>query len=172
MIKEQQILAIDPGTTKSGMIHATATEGEDPLAIHTAFSEIPNIELIRFLGNFKQCRISIEMVACYGMAVGREVFETCIWVGKFLREAKTAGLPVRLVYRREVKLLLCNSTKANDSNVRQALLDIYPGSGGGKVPQVGAKKEPGPLYGVSKHAWAALGVATVAQHSWDELYEF
>ncbi len=62
------------------------------------------------------------------------------------------------VFRREVKLALCNSMQAKDANVRRALLDMYPATGGGKTPQVGTKGKPGPLYGVKSHAWAALGV--------------
>ena len=54
---------------------------------------------------------------------------------------------------------LCNSVRAKDSNVRQALLDRFPATGGGKTPQIGTKSKPGPLYGFSKDMWAALGVA-------------
>ena len=46
----------------------------------------------------------------------------------------------------------------------QALLDLFPRTGGGATPQIGTKGKPGPLYGVSSHAWAALGVAVTASH--------
>jgi hypothetical protein len=62
---------------------------------------------------------------------------------------------VRLVYRKDVKLLLCGSPRAKDANIRQALLDLLG-------PQ-GTKAKPGPTYGVKSHAWAALGVAVTAQ---------
>jgi hypothetical protein len=53
--------------------------------------------------------------------------------------------------------------RAKDPNIRQALLDIFPGTGGGATPQIGTKAKPGPLYGVTSHAWSALAVAiTVA----------
>lgn len=45
-----------------------------------------------------------------------------------------------------------------------ALLDLFPRTGGGATPQIGTKAKPGPLYGVSSHAWAALGVAVTAKH--------
>ena len=60
-------------------------------------------------------------------------------------------------------MYLCNSMRAKDSNIRQAILDRYPTTGGGKCPQVGTKKEPGPLYGVSKDVWAAIGVGLTYQ---------
>jgi hypothetical protein len=105
--------------------------------------------------------LAIEMIASYGMPVGREVFETCVWIGRFVeafsRDSR-AHAP-RLVYRKDVKMHLCGTNKAKDANVRQALLDLFPRTGGGATPQVGTKAKPGPLYGVSTHAWPALGVA-------------
>ena len=99
------------------------------------------------------------MVECYGMPVGREVFRTVLWTGRIVEHYKAAGVPVYLVTRRQVKLHLCNSARAKDANVRQAILDRFAGIGGGKCPQVGTKSHPGPLYGVKSHLWAALGVA-------------
>jgi hypothetical protein len=64
------------------------------------------------------------------------------------------------VYRRDVKLHICGSQRAKDANIRQALIDCY----GGKVEAIGKKKAPGPLYGISSHAWSALAVA---QTWWD-----
>ena len=95
------------------------------------------------------------------MAVGREVFETCVWIGRFQQAWRDPGA-VELVYRKDVKLHLCGTNKAKDANVRQALLDMFPRTGGGATPQVGTKHQPGPLYGVSSHAWPALGVAITA----------
>ena len=56
----------------------------------------------------------------------------------------------------EVKMNLCHSAKANDADIRQALIDRF---GPGKQKAIGLKGSPGPLYGVSKHCWAALALA-------------
>lgn len=145
-----RILAIDPGTTESGWC-----ELWDGAVIDSGIW--PNDELVAGLqkGRFEQCHsLAIEMIASYGMAVGKEVFETCLWIGRFV-QAWRSPEDVCLVYRRDVKLHLCGSTKAKDANIRQALIDLIG-------PQ-GTKKAPGPTYGVKSHAWAALGVAaTVA----------
>lgn len=143
------IIALDPGTTESGwcLLH----DGR----VHDS-GVMPNDDLLRrlpLLGNWSDT-LAIEMIASYGMAVGREVFETCVWIGRF-QQAWHNPDAVKLVYRREVKLHLCGTAKAKDPNIRQALLDLIG-------PQ-GTKKAPGPTYGVRSHAWAALGVAvTVA----------
>jgi hypothetical protein len=93
------------------------------------------------------------MVASYGMPVGREVFETCVWIGRFQQSWRYPEA-VKLVYRRDVKLHLCGNSRAKDANIRQALID--------KLGPVGTKSAPGPLYGVKSHAWAAVAVAVTA----------
>jgi hypothetical protein len=84
------------------------------------------------------------------MAVGREVFETVFAIGMFSQHVRG----IRLVPRRDVKMHLCQSPRAKDGNIRQALLD--------RCGVVGTKKSPGPLYGISQHRWSALAVAVTA----------
>ena len=150
------IFAIDPGTTQSGWVLY-----EPHRVIDSGVSD--NYDMLEWVKAGQGASIlALEMVASYGMAVGKEVFETVRWVGRF-QQAWHQPERVKLVYRAQVKLHLCKSAKANDANIRQALLDLFPATGGGKTPQIGIKSKPGPLFGVSSHAWAALGVAvTVA----------
>ncbi|WP_197497489.1 hypothetical protein [Cupriavidus sp. D384] len=145
-----RILAIDPGTTESGWVLLDRD-------IVVMSGVMPNADVVSMLavGSKGPYTLAIEMIASYGMAVGREVFETCVWIGRF-KQAWHSPEAVRLVYRRDVKLHLCGSPRAKDANIRQALLDLIG-------PQ-GTKKQPGPTYGVKSHAWAALGVAVTAQH--------
>jgi hypothetical protein len=149
------ILAIDPGTTHSGWCFVRSGS--------VKFSGVyPNHDILTLLrGNLDP--VAIEMIASYGMPVGSEVFETCVWIGRFMQEAARAigEDRTRLIYRRDVKLHLCGSPRAKDANIRQALVDRY----GGKAAAIGTKKQPGPLYGVKSHAWAALGVAITAQET-------
>jgi hypothetical protein len=153
---EMMILAIDPGTTESGWVLF------DCERVHSSGVE-PNPLMLKRIQHWTAARLAIEMIASYGMPVGREVFETCVWIGRFV-QAWHDPEAVTLVYRKDVKLHLCGSPRAKDPNVRQALIDLFPGTGGGKTPQIGTKGQPGPLYGVSSHAWPALGVAITAQH--------
>lgn len=144
------ILAIDPGTAESGW--CTFLEGK---VCESGTSSNADV-----LEHIKQCNYSrintlaIEMVASYGMAVGREVFETVRWIGRF-QQAWRAPEEVRLIYRRDVKSHLCGSMRAKDTNVWQAIID--------RLGPVGTKKEPGPLYGVKSHARSAVAVAIIAE---------
>lgn len=145
-----KILSIDPGTDESGWVLF------DNVRI-TASGVSPNetmLHQVKMEGYSDIDVLAIEMIASYGMPVGREVFETCVWIGRYVQAWRTPEA-VRLVYRRDVKLHLCGTSKAKDANIRQALIDLLG-------PQ-GTKKAQGATYGVKSHAWAALGVAvTVA----------
>jgi hypothetical protein len=158
------IHAIDPGTDESGFV-SLQVDGADILSVIPT-PTIQNEALIPLLlcsndaGKHAQVTV-IESIESYGMPVGAEVFETVHWAGRFFQASDsnpTHDTPVRIP-RRTIKLHLCNDSRARDSNIRQALLNRFPRTGGGATPQKGTKAQPGPLYGVSKHAWAALAVA-------------
>lgn len=151
-----RIFAIDPGTTESGWCLLSAGRVEDS-GVH------PNHDVVRWVQAGQDADIlAIEMIAGMGMTVGQTTFETVRWIGRF-QQAWRDPEAVHLVYRRQVKTFLCGNQQAKDGNVRQALIDLFPPLGGGLVPQIGTKRLPGPLLGVSSHAWSALAVAmTVA----------
>lgn len=148
------ILAIDPGTTQSAWC---LFNGEKVIDCDIELNALVRAKLKCL--DFDETQLAIEMIASFGMPVGAEVFQTCLWIGRFMEVAESRSIDCELVYRKDVKLHLCQSTRAKDPNVRQALIDRFEPLGGGKVPQIGTKSKPGPLYGVSSHVWAALAVA-------------
>ena len=159
------ILALDPGTTQTGW----AIVADDMRVLEHGITQ-NNVVLSRISNHateggfdFKIDGVATEMIASYGMPVGREVFETCIWIGRFM-QAWRSPEKVIIVYRKDVKMHLCGTTRAKDTNVRQAIIDLYEPTGGGSTPQIGTTKQPGPLYGVSSHVWPAIGVGIVAHH--------
>jgi len=93
------------------------------------------------------------------MPVGREVFETVLWIGRFVEAWNVRGRQHVLIYRRDVKLFHCEHQRATDSNIRAALIDRY---GPGKLKAIGNKKAPGPLYGFKGDHWSALAIALKA----------
>ena len=158
-----RILNIDPGPIESAF--ALLDEMARPLA----FAKVPNDDLARFLvpagGHTPWIGtpdlVAIEMVASYGMAVGAEVFDTCVWIGRYAQLAENAGSRTLLVKRPDVKMHHCHNRGAKDSNIRQALVDrfAYGQPNFGK----GTKKSPGFFYGFGADVWQAyaLGVKVV-----------
>ena len=154
-----RILAIDPGSEQSAYVFYE----EGKVIDHRILT---NKLLLTKFCEFYNAEMAIEMVASYGMPVGKSVFETCLWIGRFIQA--WLPKPATKVYRKtDICMHLCHSARAKDSNIRQALIDRYPATGGGKCPQIGIKSKPGPLFGVSKDVWSALAVAV----TFDELYE-
>lgn len=152
------ILAIDPGNTESAYVLV-----EDDLSRVVEKGKVENFELVDIILRIKDEHsslehIAIEMIASYGMAVGKTVFETCVWIGRFIQLIRIEfGVEADLIYRSEEKMCLCHSMKAKDSNIRQALVDIYAPNtpNGGK----GTKKSPGYFYGFKSDIYSALAVA-------------
>lgn len=148
------VLAIDPGNTETGYA-LICSETCRPIDI----GKVDNHELLprllcADLGNADVT--AIEMVASYGMAVGKEVFETCVWIGRYLQASEgKAGL----VYRRDVKLHHCHSSKAKDSNITQALIDRF--ASGEANRGKGTKAAPGWFYGFKADIWQAYALAVL-----------
>jgi hypothetical protein len=143
------ILAIDPGTTRSGWIQY-AIEEQRPVD----FGIDDNAVLISMLRAGEYIGpVVIEQVASYGMPLGSETLETVYWSGRFAEACRP--VPVHRLTRLAIKSHLCHSGKANDATIRQALIDRF----GGKERAIGRKASPGPLYGIHADLWAALAVA-------------
>jgi hypothetical protein len=136
------LLAVDPGTDASGYVLFDRAEQR---VVESGV--LPNDKMLeKCLLNYP---LAIEMIASYGMSVGQEVFETCVWIGRFMQAHEPYATD--RVYRRDVKLHLCGTPRAKDTNIWQALVDRFG--------PVGTKKAPGVLYGVKSHARAALALA-------------
>lgn len=155
-----RILGIDPGNIQSAycLIDAATLR---PLE----FGKLENEALRRYLRQElsfdEQDRAAIEMIASYGMPVGREVFDTCRWIGVYQEVlSRKLYIPPTLIYRQQEKLHICHDSRAKDTNIRRALIDRFAKHDlkNGK----GTKKEPDWFYGFSgTDMYAAYSVALV-----------
>lgn len=154
-----RLLAIDPGNTQSAYV-VIDTDTRKPFE----FAKVPNDHLVFTLLEWAGAieHVVIEMVASYGMAVGADVFETCVWTGRFQQtfDLLSPDTDVQLVKRQPVKLHHCHSPKAKDANIRQALVDRFaPGQPNhGK----GTKAQPGWFHGFRADIWQAYALAVYA----------
>lgn len=146
------VIGIDPGPEQSAYVEFDGSRVWRH-GIET------NKHLQTMMCSFVHEPIFIEMIASYGMAVGASVFNTCAQIGWFEAVADWCGIEAHRVFRKDVKLHLCNSPRAKDANVRQALID--------RLGPQGTKKAPGATYGVRSHEWAALAVAV---YGWDQTF--
>ena len=138
------IIAIDPGNAQSGYCVIDRSTLR-PLE----FGKIDNAELLQKLSSagVQGWRWAvIEMVASYGMSVGREVFDTVLWIGRFYE------------------------ARANDAAIRRALIDRFADHDlkNGR----GTKKNPDFFYGFKADVWAAYAVGLTAIENRENDYHF
>lgn len=154
-----KIIALDPGNTKTGYV-VVRHDGRDILEVIEK-GKVENAQIFDVLLRHNRYALAVEMIASYGMPVGVEVFDTCVWIGRFIEYARTLKLAqdIQLIYRKEEKLFLCGYLTAKDRDITRALVNRYaPGQ-----PNLGkgTKGMPGFFYGFRADIWQAMAVATV-----------
>ena len=130
------VFSIDPGNIQSGwcIVDGETMKPQD-------FGKTDNDEL---LDSFERL-----IRVC-------EVFETCVWIGRFTEKAKQLQKDVEYITRKDEKINICHSMKANDATIRRALIDRFAKHDlkNGK----GTKKNPDWFYGFKSDIWAAYAV--------------
>ena len=150
-----KVLGIDPGNAESAYV-IIDSESLKPEYVAKVDNELLR-EIIKTDGMAHVDRAAVERVASYGMPVGREVFETCEWIGRFSQLLENEGIPVSYVYRKDEKLHICGDSRAKDANIRRALIDRFAVRDlkNGK----GTKSNQDFFYGFKSDCWAAYSVA-------------
>lgn len=136
------IYAIDPGNTRSAFVLF------DPKKQRIESMGLEdNDSLVRQLTMLPK-RISvfaIERVASFGFCVGREIFETCEWVGRFWQAVATQNVRIYPVYRKQVVVHHTAKATAGDSLVRAEMISRF-----GKENLKGCKYD----------IWSALAISS------------
>ena len=120
------ILGIDPGCELSAycLCDYDTLKPKD-------FGKVTNAELIdkviTLINDNAMQVVAVELIQSYGMAVGKEVFETCYFIGKLCDriERNTSIKQIRRIYRKDEKLAICGNLKANDTIIRHTLIDMF-----------------------------------------------
>lgn len=148
------ILSIDPGTRQSGYVWLdnSSTGGHTPRVYERGVTG--NSTLLAVCQEYNKWGIlAVEDMQSMGDRVGQSVFRTCQWAGLFIGAWRAVNYT--LVRRTDVKKHHCPGMRAKDKDIRAALIARYETD---TQPAIGIKKHPGPLYGVSSHAWSALAI--------------
>lgn len=141
-----QILAIDPGTVESGVVLFDCGKV-------ISAGVIPNDDVLKIVADDRSEILAIELFVATNQRLGNESIETIHWAGRFHQSCGDPGSAM-LIPRYQVKKSLGLGHRDGDKEVKAALIAA--------IGPKGTKKEPGPTFGVSSHAWAALGVAWAA----------
>jgi len=152
------ILGIDPGTRETA--YAFIDRGDlRPIEFAKVSNELMVAILQQAVEDYPACDmdVAIENVGHYGtgMPAGKDVFDTCRWIGRY--EQIISPRPYALLLRKTIVTNFCGKTTGKDANVSQALADRFaPGEPNkGK----GTKNAPGWFYGFKDDIWSAYAVA-------------
>lgn len=151
------VLAIDEGNEYSG--YCVMLDDYTPVD----FGKVPNMELLEYIRDiaekYKGLTLAIEKFESYGMPVGKSVFDSCVWAGRFIQECQRSHVSYRWVSRKDEKMVICGSMKANDTTIRHALIDMFCKHDyrTGK----GTAKNPDFFHGFKADVWSAFAIGYV-----------
>lgn len=154
-----RILGVDPGTFETAY---TIFDGKNIIS----FGKVSNEEFIKFLIRNKDLYelVSVEMIKSYGMPIGDSVLETCVFIGRIEQTILTLNKKIQKVFRKTIATHICNNPRANDTNIKHALIDRFakytPNYG------KGVKGSKGYFYGFAADVWQSFAVCV---YTWDKL---
>jgi len=162
-MEKKIILAIDPGNIESAYV---LWDGEKMLDKNY----LPNKEC---LSKFEQQRfqnidcVVIEMVSSYGMPIGQNTIDTCVWIGIFKQFFHNKEVHLR--FRQTVKMHHCHALNGvNDGAINNVLKGKYGDDKTQKRPNEviwnDCVKHNGGREYMNGDIWAAFALAT----SWTE----
>lgn len=151
-----RILAIDPGTKRTGMI---LWDSDDECVIDCnlfeCFDDVFGYVCDSYC-NFRHDILVVEGIQPLGQILGKDTIDTILFIGGLIRE-----FPASVVYRSDIKMHFCHRMKGvGDANINSVLSSRF----GGK----GTKKFPGKLYGIRADIWSALAIAVYYQDTFGE----
>jgi len=149
---KKRILGIDPGPVISG--YFVLKDGELRERSIVSNHVLEGICFTRLWD-----LVAIEWIQSYGKIVGRDIFATCLQIGRFTKACDMGKKKKiwKLYPRTKVRAYITGIPNAKDGDVRRALINRFGG------PNKGEPLGANGLYEkVTGHAWSALAVAVYA----------
>lgn len=126
MTRPTNILAIDPGTTESGICLIQDYQYEQPYILRA--EKLPNYDLVSKLMLFTSpgTEVVIEGMSNQSRMFGDSSIQTCYFIGKLLHICEVLyKLPVTVYKRHQYGRFFVTSGVLNDSSLRAALETIW-----------------------------------------------
>ena len=144
------VLGIDPGPTVSGVVWFDLEKQE----VVRSEGSLPTESALEEVRRGKHDMVALEVIKALYAHVGESTVQTIQYVGRIVEAAHERDTPLVGMTPQEIKQAVCGTGAAKDPAVRQAIID--------KLGPPGIKADPGPTYGVTKHAWRALAAVLAA----------
>ena len=155
MLKPTNILAIDPGTTESGVVLIQDYQYEQPFILRA--EKLENAEVVRWVRELlPMTEVVIEGMSNQSRMFGNSSIQTCYFIGRLLYICETEELPVTIYKRHQYGRFFVTSGVLNDASLRAALETIWGASA----------KKTDPLYALrgASDKRSAFALAKYHQH--------
>lgn len=158
-----RVIGIDPGNKESAYC---IIEGSKILQAETILNPLmlEELNVWSHANKADEIQIAIEMIqSSYGMPVGKEVFNTVFWIGRFFERwmSKKPATKPWMLYRNQIKNHVGVGPRGKDKDIRAAMIKRFG--------EPGSKKEKGQTYGLAGDMWSALAVAATRQDQLSQL---
>ena len=161
------ILSIDPGTTQTAYCFCNY-DTLKPVSFGKVDNDVIMSDVLPQINDYAIECVAIEHIQGYGMAVGKEVFETCIFIGRMLERIAHIQRSVKIlpIYRKDEKIAICGNLKANDTIIRHTLIDMFAKHDfkSGK----GVKDNKDWFWDFKADVWSAYAIAYTAKMMMEE----
>lgn len=135
MSKKNVIICFDPGNDLTGWCVYSV---EDKILFYK--NKESNLEVIKkfkeFFQKYNVLQVGIEYPSSYGMSVGQSLYDTCTFIGILIQISKDNNANPELVFRKSVKMFLCNSVRAKDAEVNLRVREYFGEDNTIKSPNV------------------------------------
>lgn len=156
------IIGIDPGNELTAYCLCDY-DTLKPISFGKVGNEVIMSDVLPKINDYAIDCVAIEHFQGYGMPVGKEVFETCYFIGRMLERIAHIQSNVKIlpIYRKDEKLAICGNLKANDTIIRHNLIDMFAKHDlkNGK----GTKGKPDWFYGFKADCWSAYAICYTAK---------
>lgn len=121
--KAVNVVGIDPGTYESAAVKIRFNN------LSCEISDLIYADNTAVLEKLKDMThdcdlVTIEMISSRGAPVGKSVFLTCLWIGRFMEHVANLQ-SIHFLSRPEVNYLMCGRRTVSDSIIRNKLINTY-----------------------------------------------
>lgn len=160
--KPTNILAIDPGTTESGICLIQDYQYEQPYILEA--EKLENNEVVKWVRELLPAtQVVIEGMSNQSRMFGDSSIQTCYFIGKLLHICELEELPVTVYKRHEYGRFFVTGGVLNDSSLRAALETIW-GPSAKKIDPLYALRgasDKRSAFALAKYHQHMLGLKTV-----------
>ena len=137
MSKKNVIIAYDPGNEQTGWV-VTLEDNSKLVYKNKDLNTICLEKTKEFSEKYNIIKVGCEYPSSYGLQTNQTLLDTCTFCGILGYYFREKNIPFELIFRKTIKMFLCNSVRAKDAEVNTRVREY--------VGEDNTIKNPNPYY--------------------------